>query len=403
MIPGSRRLLGAALAALVSAWPVADASARAGREPPAIDAPAGILVDGSTGDVLTAKAPRDERPIASATKLMTALLVLERAELDDTFTAPAYDAAPVESQIDLERGERLTVRDLLTALLLESANDAAVTLAAGVSGSQAEFVSAMNDRAGELDLTDTHFANPIGLDDRDNYSSARDLATLTARLLEDETFAKTVDRPRAVLESGSRRRVVENRNRLVGEYPEVDGVKTGHTSSAGYVLVGAARTRHAEVISVVLGAATEDARDEISRELLDYGIDQFHREPVLYAGRAIATAEVRYGEEAALTTPDDVAITVRRGGGAVETRVDAPAELEGPIAANRRVGSIDVIYADEVVERVPLVTAGAVPAPGVLDRVGAALGGGLTWIVACAIVAAVALALIRRRSASRRT
>ena len=395
-----RRLVVATIAALIVACPAAAAPPR----PPAIDAPAGILVDAGTGDALASRDASARRQIASTTKLMTALLALERADLDETFTAPAYDAAPVESKIDLEEGERMTVRDLLAALLLERANDAAATIAEGVSGSQSRFVAAMNRRARELGLRDTHYANPIGFDDPRNYSSARDLATLAAHLLRDPTFARMVDRPRAVLDSGARRRVVENRNRLVADRPAVDGVKTGHTGGAGYVLVGAATERDAGVVSVVLGAASEDGRDRVTRALLDYGMDQFRRKPILQAGQEIATADVPHdgGRDAALTTPEDVSVTVRRGGGGVETRLSAPAELDGPLPASGRVGSVEIVYAGKVVERAPLVTAGAIPAPDAIDRARSAAGAPLTWVVAFAIVLVVALALVGFRSGPRR-
>src|SRR6185503_3205974 len=145
------------------------------------------------------------------------------------------------------------VEDLLEALLLESANDAAVALAENISGSREAFVDEMNDRAGELGLDHTSYANPIGLDQSGNYSSARDLATLASVLLRNPRFARIVDMPKAILESGAHPRVVVNRNDLVAAYPWVSGVKTGFTLNAGNVLVGAAqRGPRARVVSAVL-------------------------------------------------------------------------------------------------------------------------------------------------------
>ena len=175
----------------------ATAPAGAQAPPDASRASAAIVVDAGDGTVMLERDAGKRRPIASTTKLMTALLALERAEPGDVFTAPAYDALPQESKINLRRGERMAVRDLLEALLLESANDAAVTIAEGVSGSRAAFVEEMNARAEELGLRDTSYANPIGLDDPDNYSTARDLATLAARLLRNRRFARIVDMPQA--------------------------------------------------------------------------------------------------------------------------------------------------------------------------------------------------------------
>ena len=202
------RSLAASAAVLLAGGPAAVAA----DPPPATSGDAVLVVDARTGDAMHAANAGSPRPIASATKLMTALLTLERAQLDDVFPAAQYAASPVESKINLMPGERMTVRDLSTALLLESANDAAVTLAEGVAGSREAFVREMNRRAVELGLSDTSYANPIGFDDPDNHSSARDLARLARRLLANREFARIVDLPMATLESGARPRTIDNRN-----------------------------------------------------------------------------------------------------------------------------------------------------------------------------------------------
>jgi serine-type D-Ala-D-Ala carboxypeptidase (penicillin-binding protein 5/6) len=168
----------AAMALLIGgARPAAGQEAE--RPPPVPGANAAMVVDGRDGEVMFAKNAGERQSIASTTKLMTALLTLERTRPREVFRAADYVAAPVESQIGLRPGERMTVQDLFAALLLESANDAAVTLAEGVSGSVDEFVADMNERAAELGLEDTSYANPIGFDDPLNYSTASDLAVLT--------------------------------------------------------------------------------------------------------------------------------------------------------------------------------------------------------------------------------
>lgn len=335
---------------------------------PSVDATAAIVIDARSGERLFEEGSAERHPIASTTKLMTALVTLERAELDDVFTAPAYRAEAAESKIDLRRGERMRVRDLLTALLLESANDASVTLAEGIAGSRSAFVEQMNRRARELGLRDTHYANAIGLDDPDNYSSARDLAVLARHLMRDPRFARVVARPRAKLRSGRRARVVKNRNALVDRYPFVDGIKTGHTRKARDVLVGAASGRGAQVISVVLGEPSESARNEDTLELLRYGLDQFRRVPAVRRGRTLARADAEDipDRRVRLVAARDVALTVRRGE-RPRLRIDAPSELSGPLPAGRRVGAATVIYGGKPVRTVALVTAQAVPAAGVLD------------------------------------
>ncbi|MDQ4047909.1 MAG: D-alanyl-D-alanine carboxypeptidase [Actinomycetota bacterium] len=362
-------------------------------------AAAAILVDARDGSVIVQKNPDARRAMASATKLMTALLALERARPDDVFTAPPYSALPVESKINLRTGERMRLDDLLEALLLESANDAAVTIAEGVGGSRAAFVRAMNERARALGLDGTSYANPIGLDDPDNYSTARDLATLARRLLRHERFAAVVDMPSAVLESGARRRVVANRNDLVARYPFVAGVKTGHTREAGHVLVGAAAARSgARVVSVVLGEPGESARDADTVALLRYGLAQFRRVKALDARRVVATASVEHRDERARLQPARDVVVLARRGERIGRRVAAPETLEGELAPRTRVGRVAVLRGGRVVARVPLVTAAEVPGAGPLRVIVDELGFLLTLLLLVVIVSLVAIAGSRLRA-----
>ena len=373
------------------------APASAAEKPPRVpSAQAAIVVDARDGTVMFAKRPDLERSIASTTKLMTALLSLEGAKPSDVFTAPAYNAAPAESRINLREGERMTVHDLLEALLLESANDAAVTLAEGVSGSREAFVEKMNDRAAELDLEHTSYANPIGLDEADNYSSARDLAKLTRVLLRRPRFARIVDMPQAELESGLRPRVVDNRNDLVASYPWVSGVKTGYTENAGNVLVGAANgPGGARVISVVLGEPTEAARDQDTLSLLRWGLARFHRVRVLDTQRMLAQADIKYRDSTARLVARRGAVLTIRDGEKVRRTVKAPDEIEGPVEAGVRVGTVTVLLDGKPARRVALVTAEEVPAAGTLRVILSWLGVPLTLILVLAILVAVVLALLK--------
>jgi serine-type D-Ala-D-Ala carboxypeptidase (penicillin-binding protein 5/6) len=386
----------AAVAVLATAAP---ASAAAATPPPRVPtADSAIVVDARDGTVMFAKRPDAERSIASTTKLMTALLALEKADPNDVFTAPAYNAQPAESRINLREGERMTVKDLLQALLLESANDAAVALAENISGSRQAFVDEMNARAQELGLDHTSYANPIGLDQAGNYSSAHDLATLARTLLRNRRFARIVDMPSATLESGIRPRTVRNRNDLVGQYPWVDGVKTGYTLNAGNVLVGAAaRGPRARVVSVVLGEPTEAARDADTLTLLRWGLGQFHRVRVVDRRRRIATADVEHRDETAGLVPRRGVVLTVRDGQRLRRRVNAPDELEGPLAAGERVGSVTVLVDGRPVRRVALVTAAEVPGAGPLRVLMSDLGVPLTVLIALLIVVAVILAILRVR------
>ncbi len=395
MTAHSRMLVAAALVAVAAPGSAAAAPAPPPRVP---TAQAAIVVDARDGTVMFAKRPDAERAIASTTKLMTALLSLEEAKPGDVFTAPAYNAMPAESRINLREGERMTVHDLLEALLLESANDAAVDLAENISGSRQAFVGEMNDRAAELGLDHTHYANPIGLDDPGNYSSARDLATLARTLLRNARFARIVDMPEATLESGARPRVVENRNDLVVAYPWVSGVKTGYTLNAGNVLVGAAeRGPRAGVVSVVLGEPTEAARDADTLTLLRWGLRRFSRVKVLDERRALARSDIQYRDEQARLVPRRAVVLTVRDGQRLRRRVKAPDELEGPLEAGKRVGSVTVVVDGRPVRRVALVTATDVPGAGTVRVVLSVLGVPLTLLIVLAILIAAVLTLLRLR------
>jgi D-alanyl-D-alanine carboxypeptidase (penicillin-binding protein 5/6) len=384
------------LAALL-AWGVPEAAA-AGRKP-LISAPSAIVIDARTGEQLYARAPHARRAIASTTKLMTALITLARTRPGMVFTAPAYPGGAGESTIGLRAGERMSVRDLLRALMLPSANDAAYDLAVNIGGSRSRFVRLMNAHARDLGLDDTHYSTPVGLDDPANYSTASDLASLAARLLRNRSLARTVNLPSASLRTGSHPRRVINRNDLVSRYRFVDGIKTGHTSDAGYVLVGAAHGHGAKVVSVVLGTTSITARDADSLALLRYGVAQFHRVHPVVKGRAYASAKVRWydGRKVRLEAARDATLTVRRGR-PVDTRVMAPAELEGPLDAGERVGSVQVLVRGQVVQTIPLITAERVAGAGFVRKATASIGGTAVAVALLVLLAACALLALRIRA-----
>jgi D-alanyl-D-alanine carboxypeptidase (penicillin-binding protein 5/6) len=384
--------------ALAIALLLTPAAARA-QAAPAVTAPSAIVVEASTGDVAFAKAASERRPIASATKLMTALIALDTLALDDVLTAPPYAAAPAESLAGLNAGERMTVKDLMRALLLPSANDAAVTLATGVSGSVPEFVGEMNDRARELRLRDTHFTNPIGLDQGDNRSSARDLVRLAIALRSNDFFRDTVDMPRATLTSGDERRVVLNRNTLVRDVGYVDGVKTGHTAEAGYVLVGSATRRGVTVVSAVLGDPSEAARDADSLALLKYGLSRYRRATIVEQDAVFGRAKLEYRDRRVeLVAGESVRRVLRRGEKADVRVIGAPEEISGPLPQGSRVGTIEVRVRDRTVARTPLVTSAAVAEASLGDRLGDVLSRpGSVLLLLVLLVCTVSLVLLRRR------
>jgi D-alanyl-D-alanine carboxypeptidase (penicillin-binding protein 5/6) len=397
--PRIRHRLGRATVAVAIALAVWCTSAStATATPPDLTATAAVVIDARTGDVIYGLHPNSRRSIASTTKLMTAHLTLERAKQSDVFTAPAYNAAPAESVIGLRKGERMTVHDLLRALLLPSANDAAWDLAYNVGGSSVRsFVHSMNREAKQLGLHHTHYANPIGLDDPRNYSTAADLAKLASVDMRTKAFAKIVDLTHATLHSGSHERTVINRNDLVERYHFVDGVKTGHTLDAGNVLVAAGHRDGAKVITAVLGEPSVARRDADSLALLRYGLDQFHRIGVLKKGHTIASVSVHQrGGKAGLAPAQSVSLTVRNGT-PVRVRKLPPGELKGPLPAGRAVGRVQVIVGGKVVRTVALVTTEKVPGPAFLRRLEGVLHDVLITLAVLFVLLACTLVALRVR------
>ena len=316
------------------------------------------LIEMSTGKRLYGFNADEPVPIASATKLMTALLTLEHVHhLGRVFTQPQYYSAPIDSQIGLVPGEQMTVHDLLLALMLPSADDAAYDLAYNVGhGSVARFIGMMNARARQLGLTHTHYSTPIGLDTPGNYSSASDLVKLAAYdLAHSRYFARIVALPNAVLHSGNRPRYVVNRNDLVGQIPWLNGVKTGHTSGAGYVLVGSGTRGGMTLLSAVLGTSSPAARDSNTLQLLGYGFSSFRLVTPVKAGDVLArpTVKDRPGFRAEAIASKTVTDVVPRDA-RVHVKIELPAQIAGPLQYHAVLGTAVVFAGRHVIARVPL-------------------------------------------------
>jgi serine-type D-Ala-D-Ala carboxypeptidase (penicillin-binding protein 5/6) len=388
------------LAALACAPAVAIARTPA---PPPLAAPAAAVFESSTAAPVFARAGGQRRLVASTTKLMTALVTrAARLPLTHVCAAPPYDAAPAESQIGLRAGERMTVHDLLQAVMLPSANDAAAALAVCVAGSRAAFVARMDAQVRALGLRNTHFTTPIGLDDPGNYSSAADIVRIAIAARRDGFLRRTMDLPRATLTSGAHRRTIVNRNTLVLRVPWVDGVKTGHTNAAGYVLV-ASGTRHgATFVASVLGDPSEAARDADALALLKWAFASWRVAVPVVRGAVYARPAVahRPGERVDVVAARSLRELLRRDA-RVRLVVDVPRELAGPLPRGAVVGSVAVRAGGRTLARAPLVTRRAVPAVGVLERVGRALDGPGSLIVVVPLAGA-AMLLVRARGVRRR-
>ena len=393
--------LGAALLAVLLAPALGAAGAAAGGTAPQVEARAWTLIEARSGRVLASHAAGKRLPIASTTKLMTAYVALQELPLERVVRTAPYEPIYGESLLGLRAGERVSVRDLLHGLLMRSGNDSAEDLALAASGSQAAFVAEMNRRAAALGLADTHYANPIGLDQRGNYSSAADLATLSRRLLRNPTFAEIVDSRTALLRSLDPPQRIENSNDLLWMEPWVNGVKTGHTFDAGYVLVAAGERKGVELISVALGAPTEEARYAANLELLEYGFSQYQRRRPIRAGQDLANPAIRYsGGELPLRAARSVSVGLRRGQ-RLEVEVRAPGEVEGPIRRGAGLGAATVLVDGRRVAAVALRAGRAIPRASAFDRARAFVGDNLITIAIAVFVILIGGMLLYRRLAGR--
>lgn len=250
------------------AWPVP--------MPPSPTAPSWLLFDDDAGAVIAARAPDQERSIASVTKIMTGLLVMERANLNDQVVISASAAGTGEKEIDVVAGETLSVEALFKALMVHSANDAATALAEHIGGSVSGFVEMMNERAAELGLEHTHFANPHGLDAPNNFSSANDLLVIARKAMEFPAFADAVrsttlvfpPAPDGTMRQGS------STNLMLDDYDGMIGVKTGFTFQALLTLVGAAERDGRRIYVIVLGSEGQRGHFADARLLLDYAFEE---------------------------------------------------------------------------------------------------------------------------------
>jgi serine-type D-Ala-D-Ala carboxypeptidase (penicillin-binding protein 5/6) len=390
-----------AVPAAAALWIGIGASAAAGAPPPPglaeLPARAMALIARGSGKVLFAEHANDELPIASTTKLMTALVTVEREQIGQTLVEQPYTAGVGESLAGVPAGARLPLADMLRAMLLPSGNNVAYSLAVDVGGTVANFVARMNELAVLLQLGRTHFTTPIGLDTPGgNYSTATDLARLARVVLRAPVIAKIVDETSARLADGV---VVDNRNDLVGAYRWIVGVKTGSTQDAGQCLVAAASLNGVRLISVVLGAPSVAARDAATLALLRYGLSLFRSVPVAVAGQVYASVPVAgRSHRARLIARRSLSVVIARSVRLHVSRNGVPARLVGPVRAGTVEGSIRVHEHGRVVASVALVTASAVPAPRPVVQQGAlgwiaAAGGGLTIIVL-----GCSLPLMRRRA-----
>lgn len=346
--------------------------------PPEPHATAWLLADGATGEILAQHDIDTPRPMASTTKMMTALVAMDSGALDRLVTVSPAAVSVGESSAGLKVGERIALRHLLRALLVGSGNDAAVAIAYGVAGSESAFVDLMNQKAKELGLTNTHFVNPHGLDAAGHYASPRDLLTMGEAVMK-QPFLRAIVGNRSVTVPGPRGpRRLTSENDLLSVLRAADGVKTGHTNRAGYVEVAHATDPATGVglFAVVMGDSSRAQRAADAKALLTWGFSNYAKPTVLPKGTAVVRVPVQGapGTEASLVAGLPVSATVRVGK-PIRVRITAPSQLVAPLAAGARAGTVEVLQDNAVVARRPLVVSAAVASPGFTDAVRSAFEG----------------------------
>jgi D-alanyl-D-alanine carboxypeptidase (penicillin-binding protein 5/6) len=341
---------------------------------PVVTMPAGLVMT-EDGRELWARDPETRRAMASTTKIMTAIVVLENVQLDAEVTVPNVALTVGESAAGLRAGDVLAVRQLLEAMLVKSGNDAAIALAVHVSGNRAAFVDLMNEKAASLGLADTHFMNPHGLDEQGHHTTARDLAVIARYAMNIDDFRRMVAMPSVTVISPRGERVLEASNLLIGEYPGANGVKTGWTNDAGYCLVASAEREGIELIAVVLGSKDENVRFIQAERMLDWGFDH-------YGTLQLASAEETVG---LVPVADYLDVTVQAVvgetvgsevfdlDGPVERSVSLDQEVLAPVQEGDRVGTLTFTQGERLLAQVPLVAGSSVARPGLWERMGIAL------------------------------
>ena len=327
------------------------------RAEPSVSAKCAILLDAASGRVLYAKNADEPRLIASTTKIMSGLLVCENCDPEQEVTVPDAAVGVEGSSMYLQKGETLTIRELLYGMMLRSGNDAATALAILLDGSPEAFAARMNDRAAELGLGDIHFTNPSGLDQEEHYASARSLGKLAAAAMENELFRQVVSTKTVTIGD----RVLTNHNKLLWQYAGAVGVKTGFTKAAGRTLVSCAERDGRRLIAVTL-CDPDDWRDHTN--LLDYGFSAYVQTAVLTAGQVLCRIPVLSGqaEAAAVCVQTDVSYPLLPGE-QPEIRLKAPQFVFAPVLRGQA-GTAEVWLNGQKIAETPIYYENSVPKDG---------------------------------------
>lgn len=343
---------------------------------PTINSRRYAIYDRLSGRCIYGKDENKETAMASTTKIMSIIIVVEKCNLSDTVTITAKAAGTGGSRLGLHTDDKITVMDLLYGLMLRSGNDAAVALAIHTAGSIERFADLMNQKAEELGLTNTHFVTPHGLDNPDHYTTAYELAKITDYALKNETIAKIVKTKTATININGSPMQINNTNELLGNVDGVYGVKTGFTNNAGRCLVTSVKRGDMDLIIVVLGADTRKDRARDSIKLIEYAYKRFYTVNVeemiykefelwkqinqnrIYIDKAANSLELKLDEIQIKHLVADCEPTIE---------INAVSFLEAPVLENERIGTITVKVGDELIEEIEIKAEKEVKKRGILD------------------------------------
>ena len=349
-------------------------------EIPSIQSRAAVVIDRNTGNVLFGKQESERRPMASTTKIMTAIIVLENAELSDVVEVSKRAGGTGGSRLGLKAGDKITVHDLLYGLMLCSGNDAAVALAEHVGGSIEGFAELMNEKAKELKLENTNFVTPHGLDAEEHYTTALELAKITNYALEHEKFLSIVGTKNGTIAINGTPKNLSNTNELLGNVNGVYGVKTGFTNGANRCLVTSVKRGELDIICVVLGADTKKIRTQDSIKLIEYTYSNYE---VMDIGKMIENSEewkiakesgvlVKKGKkEIAFIKLEEMKQThkaiLKNKIKDIKIEVNTLHSIEAPVEQNQIVGTLQVKLENEVIESIPVMIKEKVEKKQIID------------------------------------
>ncbi|MDZ5712064.1 D-alanyl-D-alanine carboxypeptidase family protein [Jeotgalibacillus sp. HH7-29] len=319
----------------------------------------GILVDADTGMVLYEQNSNDQLPPASMTKIGTLLLIMEeidqgRLSWEDEVVTSSTAAGMGGSQIYLKQGEKMTVKEMVKAISIASANDASVAMAEHISGSEESFVKKLNDRIGLMGLKDTQFKNVTGLPESGHFSSAHDMSMLAKELLRHEEITEFTGTYDDYLRQDTDPFWLVNTNKMIKSYPGADGLKTGYTSEAKYCLTATAKRGEMRLITVIFGAESSKERNQLSAEMLNYGFTNFVSKTFNQKGEVLAEAAINKGTpekvEAALSNSLKV-IEKKNENAVYKRKVVIEKNLQAPLEKGEIVGYVSVFKGDKAISK----------------------------------------------------